>query len=46
VVIAVFRMESDELLIPRGQQAVFERDEVFLISPSEDITVVSEFLTR
>ena len=46
VVIAVFRTDSDELLIPRGQQALYERDEVFLISPAEDITTVSDFLTR
>jgi trk system potassium uptake protein TrkA len=46
VVIAVYRVDSQELFIPRGQQAVFERDEVFLISPGEDITAVSDFLTR
>jgi len=46
VVIALYRTGSDELLIPRGQQSVYERDEVFLISPAEDITAVSDFLTR
>lgn len=46
VVIAVYRGESGELLIPRGAQTVFERDELFLISPGEDIPAVSEFLTR
>ncbi len=45
VVIAVYRRDSEELIIPRGSQAVFERDEVFLISPAEDIPAVSEFLT-
>ena len=46
VVIAVYRGEAGELLIPRGAQTVFERDELFLISPGEDIPAVSEFLTR
>jgi len=46
VVIALYRTGSDELLIPRGQQSVYERDEVFLISLADDITKVSDFLTR
>jgi trk system potassium uptake protein TrkA len=46
VVIAIYRSESAELLIPRGQQTILERDEVFLISPAQDITGVSELLTH
>lgn len=46
VVIAVYRSESGELLIPRGAQTVFEHDELFLISPGEDIPAVSGFLTQ
>lgn len=46
VVVAVYRMGSDELLIPRGPQTVLERDEVFLISLVDDIGAVSDFLTR
>lgn len=46
VVIAIYRRDSEELIIPRGPQAVFERDELFLISPGEDIAAVSDFLTR
>ena len=46
VVLAVYRRESGELIIPRGSQSIFERDELFLISPGEDINAVSDFLTR
>jgi trk system potassium uptake protein TrkA len=45
VMIAIYRRESEELIIPRGSQTVFERDELFLISPPEDIAAVSDFLT-
>jgi len=45
VMIAIYRRESEELIIPRGSQSVFERDEVFLISPGEDIPTVSGYLT-
>jgi trk system potassium uptake protein TrkA len=45
VMIAIYRRDSDELFIPRGSQTVFERDELFLISPPEDIAAVSGFLT-
>lgn len=46
VFIAVYRGESGELLIPRGQQTILEHDELFLISPGEDISAVAEFLTK
>jgi trk system potassium uptake protein TrkA len=46
VVIAIYRRESEQLIVPRGSQTVFERDELFLISPGEDIPAVSDFLTR
>ena len=46
VMIAIYRRESEELIIPRGSQTIFERDELFLISPGEDISAVSDFLTK
>lgn len=46
VFVAVFNQEKDEFRIPRGRQIINERDEVFLISPAEDIKQVVDLLTQ
>lgn len=46
VFVAVFNQEKDEFCIPRGRQIINEQDEVFLISPAEDIKQVVDLLTR
>lgn len=46
VFVAVYNQKNDEFCIPRGQQVINEQDELFLISPAENIKQVVELLTR
>ncbi|MBN2270161.1 MAG: TrkA family potassium uptake protein [Sedimentisphaerales bacterium] len=46
VFVAVFNQDKDEFRIPRGRQIINEHDEVFLISPAEDIKHVVDLLTE
>lgn len=45
VFIAVYSRENTSISFPRGDNVISENDEVFLISPSEDIKKVADFLT-
>ena len=46
VFVAVYNQEKDEFCIPRGKQIINELDELFLISPAENIKQVVELITR
>jgi len=46
VFVAVYNQEKDEFCIPRGKQVINEQDELFLISPAENIKQVVDLLTR
>ena len=46
VFVAVLNQEKDEFCIPRGKQVINEGDELFLISPAEEIKQVVDLLTR
>ncbi|MBN2136326.1 MAG: TrkA family potassium uptake protein [Sedimentisphaerales bacterium] len=46
VFVAVYNQARDEFCIPRGNQVIGEGDELFLISPAEDIKQVVDLLTR
>ncbi len=46
VFVAVYNQEKDEFCIPRGKQVINEQDELFLISPGENIKQVVDLLTR
>lgn len=37
---------KDEFCIPRGKQVINEQDDLFLISPAEDIKQVVELIPR
>ena len=43
--IAIFNQEKEEFVIPRGQRAIQEGDELFLISAAKDINKAVDFLT-
>jgi trk system potassium uptake protein TrkA len=45
VVIAVYSQEEEEISFPRGDNVINEGDEVFLISPTEDVKSAADFLT-
>lgn len=45
VFIATYSQESEEISFPRGNQIINEGDEVFLISPTENVKKAADFLT-
>lgn len=46
VFIATYNQESEEISFPRGDQIINEGDEVFLISPTDDVKIAADFLTN
>jgi trk system potassium uptake protein TrkA len=45
VVIAIYSQAEEEISFPRGDHVINEGDEVFLISPTEDVKRAADFLT-
>jgi len=46
VFIAVYSQEAEKIFFPRGDHVINEGDEVFLVSPIEEVKAAADFLTR